>query len=281
VKRPEDLQGRTREFSLPRRELLRYAGIMGLGAFSLSLTSQALAAERAKANAPRRQQIIVIDPGHGGLDPGCIGYSGVYEKSIAFETASEIARMLEATKRYTVIMTRTVDEFVALQDRVARARAAQGDLFLSIHADAIPDAQVRGASVFTLSEKASDAASAALAARENHADVVGGIDLATQSRDVSNILLDLARRETNNLSSGLAQELVSKLRSEVRMMDHSHRSAGFAVLKAPDIPSALVELGCLSNREEDAMLRTPAYRKKLATGIVQSVDAYYTQIVRT
>jgi len=260
--------------------MLRCAGIMGLGAFSLSLTPQALAAERAKAAAPRRLQVVVLDPGHGGIDPGCIGYSGVYEKEIAFSTAGEIARMLEATKRYKVVLTRGEDEFVALQDRVARARAAEGDLFLSIHADAIPDEGVRGASVFTLSEKASDAASAALAARENRADIVAGVNLATQSREVSDILLDLARRQTNNLSIGLARELVTKLGAEVRMLDHSHRSAGFAVLKAPDIPSALVELGCLSNREEDRMLRTPTYRKTLATGIVQSVEAYYAQVVR-
>jgi N-acetylmuramoyl-L-alanine amidase len=277
---PGDTQDKPKGPGIGRRELLRCAGLMGLGAFSLALTPQALAVERAKAVAPRRPQIIVIDPGHGGIDPGCIGYSGVYEKEISFSTANEIARMLEATKRYKVVLTRDEDEFVALQDRVARARAAEGDLFLSIHADAIPDEQVRGASVFTLSEKASDAASAALAARENHADVVAGINLATQSREVSDILLDLARRQTNNLSIGLAQELVSKLGSEVRMLDHSHRSAGFAVLKAPDIPSALVELGCLSNRDEDRMLRTPAYRKKLATGIVQSVEAYYAQVVR-
>jgi N-acetylmuramoyl-L-alanine amidase len=270
-------QGRTGK-NVARRELLRCAGLMGLGAFTLALTPQALAAEKAKA--PRRIQTIVIDAGHGGVDPGCIGYSGVYEKEIAFSTVEEIARMLEATHRYKIVLTRSEDEFIALQDRVARARAANGDLFLSIHADAIPDAQVRGASVFTLSEKASDAVSAALAARENHADVIGGINLATQSREVSDILLDLSRRQTNNLSLGLAQELVTKLGTEVRMMDHSHRSAGFAVLKAPDIPSALVELGCLSNREEDRMLRTPAYRKKLATGIVASIEAYYSQVVK-
>jgi N-acetylmuramoyl-L-alanine amidase len=276
-----DRQAKPTGQKIGRRELLRCAGCMGLGAFSLALTPQSLAAERLKsATAPRRLPIIVIDPGHGGIDPGCIGCSGVYEKEISFATASEIGRMLEATKRYKVYMTRGQDEFVALQERVARARAADGDLFLSIHADAIPDAGVRGASVFTLSEQASDAASAALAARENHADVVAGVNLAGQSRVVSDILFDLARRQTNNLSIGLARELVTKLGSEVRMLDHSHRAAGFAVLKAPDIPSALVELGCLSNREEDRLLRTPAYRKKLATGIVQSVEAYYAQIVR-
>jgi N-acetylmuramoyl-L-alanine amidase len=265
---------------IARRDVLRGVGIIGLGVFSLSLTARALAAERVKPTPPRRLPVVVIDPGHGGVDPGCIGYSGVYEKEITFATASEIARLLEATKRYKVVMTRAAEEFVPLQERVARARAANADLFLSIHADAIPDAGVRGASVFTLSEKASDAASAALAARENHADVVAGVNLATQTREVSDILLDLARRQTNNLSIGLAQELVTKLGSEVRMLDHSHRSAGFAVLKAPDIPSALVELGCLSNRDEDRLLRSPAYRKKLAAGIVQSVDAYFAQVAR-
>lgn len=265
---------------IARRELMRGAGIIGLGAFSLSLTPHALAAERVKPAPPKRLMVVVIDPGHGGIDPGCIGYSGVYEKEITFATASEIARMLEATKRYKVVMTRGAEEFVPLQERVARARAVNADLFLSIHADAIPDAGVRGASVFTLSEKASDAASAALAARENHADVVAGVNLATQTREVSDILLDLARRQTNNLSIGLAQELVTKLGAEVRMLDHSHRSAGFAVLKAPDIPSALIELGCLSNRDEDRLLRSPAYRKKLAAGIVQSIDGYFAQVAR-
>jgi N-acetylmuramoyl-L-alanine amidase len=254
---------------------------MGLGAFSLSLTPQALAAERLKAVIPRRVPVIVIDPGHGGVDPGCIGFSGTYEKEISFSTAREIAQMLEATKRYRIVLTRDEDEFVPLHERVERARAAAGDLFISVHADAIPDRSVRGASVFTLSEQASDAAAAELAQRENKADLVAGVDLGAQSREVSDILLDLARRQTNNLSIGLARELVAKLGSAVPMLENSHRAAGFAVLKAPDIPSALVELGCLSNREEDKLLRAPAYRKRLAAGIVQSVEAYYAQIVRT
>jgi len=266
---------------LHRRELLRCAGLMGLGAFSMSLTTQALAAERVKAAiAPRRVPIIVIDPGHGGIDPGCIGYSGTYEKNISFATAREIAHLLESTKRYKVVLTRDDDEFIALHERVERARAAAGDLFISVHADAIPDRSVRGASVFTLSEKASDAAAAELAQRENKADMVAGIDLGGKSREVSDILIDLARRQTNNMSIGLARQLVSKLGTEVAMLENSHRSAGFAVLKAPDIPSALVELGCLSNREEDKLLRAAAYRHKLAIGIAQSVDAYYSQIVR-
>jgi N-acetylmuramoyl-L-alanine amidase len=254
---------------------------MGLGAFSLALTPEALAKARSReSKSPVQRRTVMIDPGHGGIDPGCIGYSGTYEKHIAFDTAQEIARLLEATGRFRPVLTRTRDEFIPLHDRVIRARAAKADLFLSIHADSIPDHSLRGASVFTLSEKASDAQSAALAAKENHSDVVGGVNMAGQTQEVSNILMDLARRQTNNLSIGLARELVTKLGTEVRMLDHSHRSAGFAVLKAPDIPSALVELGCLSNRDEDVLLRTASYRHKLATGIVGSVDAYFSDVVR-
>ena len=267
--------------AIGRRELLRVAGLMGLGAFSLALTPEALAQAQARVvKSPVQRRTVVIDAGHGGIDPGCIGYSGTYEKFVAFDTAQEIARLLEATGRFHPVLTRTRDEFIPLQERVVRARAVNGDLFLSIHADSIPDHSLRGASVFTLSEKASDASAAALAAKENHSDVIGGVSMAGQTPEVSNILMDLARRQTNNLSIGLARELVIKLGTEVRMLEHSHRSAGFAVLKAPDIPSALVELGCLSNRDEDKLLRTATYRRKLADGIVGSVDAYFSQVVR-
>jgi N-acetylmuramoyl-L-alanine amidase len=173
---------------------------MGLGAFSVTLSPQALAAERLKAKlAPKRLPTIMIDPGHGGVDPGAIGFSGTYEKEVVFATAKELGRLLTATHRYQVSFTRTTDDFVALHDRVALARAAHADLFLSIHADAIPDERVRGASVFTLSETASDAAAAAVAERENQADTVAGVKLAGKSTEVSSILFDLARRETNNL----------------------------------------------------------------------------------
>ena len=267
--------------AIGRRELLRVAGLMGLGAFSLALTPEALAQAQARVvKSPVQRRTVVIDAGHGGIDPGCIGYSGTYEKFVAFDTAQEIARLLEATGRFHPVLTRTRDEFIPLQERVVRARAVNGDLFLSIHADSIPDHSLRGASVFTLSEKASDASAAALAAKEHHSDVIGGVSMAGQTPEVSNILMDLARRQTNNLSIGLARELVTKLGTEVRMLEHSHRSAGFAVLKAPDIPSALVELGCLSNRDEDKLLRTATYRRKLADGIVGSVDAYFSQVVR-
>jgi N-acetylmuramoyl-L-alanine amidase len=233
-----------------------------------------LAAPWAQAK-PRPQRLVMLDPGHGGVDPGCIGASGVYEKDIALATAQEFARELEATGHFRVKLTRVDDEFVALADRVARARAANADLFLSIHADALPDERFRGATVFTLSEQASDREAAALAARENQADLVAGIDLSRHAPEVANILLDLAQRETNNESIRLARDLVSELSRRVTMLQNSHRAAGFAVLKAPDIPSALVEIGALSNRQEEALLQLPSYRRKLASGLAKSVGDFF------
>ena len=252
---------------------------MGRIAATSALASWAPGAFARTAPAkPSARRLVVLDPGHGGVDPGAIGISGIYEKQISYGVATEVARLLEATKRYKVVLTRSHDEFVALEDRVARARAAHGDLFLSIHADAIPDSAVRGASVFTLSERASDAEAAALAQRENKADLIAGIDLSRHPPEVGSILLDLARRQTNNLSIVLARKLVNELGREVRLLNNSHRSAGFVVLKAPDIPSVLVELGCLSNKDEEKQLRAQSYQKKLALGVVRSVNDYFDQM---
>jgi N-acetylmuramoyl-L-alanine amidase len=249
-----------------RRGFLRFAAA-GLAFFGTPL---------AWAEAPRRlRPLIMLDPGHGGVDPGCIGVTGIYEKDITLSTAQALAQELEASGRYRVDLTRSVDEFVALGERVERARAARADLMLSIHADALPEAHMRGASVFTLSEQASDRAAAALAARENKADLVAGVDLSSHAPEVSDILFDLARRETNNESIRLARQLVDELGRRVQLLNHSHRSAGFAVLKAPDIPSALVEIGCLSNRQEEAELQLPAYQKKLAAGLRQSIVDFF------
>jgi len=265
--------------NIGRRALLRLLAMTALGTGALGAASPAFA-EALSARAMRRPHLVVLDPGHGGLDPGAIGYSGVYEKDIALATAREVARQLEATRRYRIEMTRSDDAFVPLPDRVAFAHAVGGELFLSIHADALPNAGVRGASVFTLSEKASDKEAAELAARENKADLIAGIDLSRHEPVVSEILFDLARRQTNNLSIRLARDLVSELGREVRLLNNSHRSAGFVVLKAPDIPSALVELGCLSNKDEDAQLQQPAYQRKLATGLVRSINDYFDFITK-
>lgn len=258
-----------------RRGFLRLLG-MSAG-FALVGSSRALAARR---KAPVRQRVVVIDPGHGGIDPGCIGVDGTYEKNITFATARELLRELQATGRYQVHLTRTDDEFVALGDRVRRARALHADLFISIHADSLPEPQLRGATVFTLSEKASDRQAAAVAARENKADLIGGIDLSRHPPEVSDILFDLARRQTNNLSIRLAHDLVTELGRRVTMLHDSRRSAGFAVLKAPDIPSALVEIGCLSNPKEEHLLNQAPYRRKVATGLTRSVNDYFDFLTR-
>jgi N-acetylmuramoyl-L-alanine amidase len=259
-----------------RREFLRLLAATTLGS---ALPSLALAGEAQMARAAK-SHLIVLDPGHGGIDPGAIGQSGAYEKDIALATAREAARQLEATKRYRVQLTRTGDDLVPLQERVAFAHAARAELFLSVHADALPAANVRGASVFTLSEKASDKEAAELAMRENKADLIAGIDLSRHEPAVSEILFDLARRQTNNLSIRLARELVTELGREVPLLNHSHRSAGFVVLKAPDIPSALVELGCLSNRAEEKLLQEQAYQRKLAAGLVRSVNDYFDFVAK-
>lgn len=264
---------------MDRRALLRglagtALGVAGSGAMSAAF-GQPLAAK-----AVAKPHLVVLDPGHGGIDPGAIGISGAYEKDVALATAREVARLLEATKRYRVLLTRSDDDFVSLPDRVAFAHAANGELFLSIHADAVPNAGIRGASVYTLSEKASNREAAELAARENKADLIAGIDLSRHEPVVSEILFDLARRETNNLSIRLARQLVVELGHDVRLLDNSHRSAGFAVLKAPDIPSALVELGCLSNKDEDRLLREPSYQRKLAVSLVRSINDYFEFVAK-
>jgi N-acetylmuramoyl-L-alanine amidase len=263
---------------LSRRAWLRLIA-SAIAAGALPSAGYAAPPEPRSKPTPKRR-VIALDPGHGGIDPGAISPNGLYEKEITFETARELTRQLDATRRYKVFLTRTSDEFVALRDRVARARAADADLFLSIHADALPNPAMRGASVFTLSEQASDREAAALAARENKADLIAGIDLSQHAPEVSSILLDLARRQTNNLSIGLARRLVGELGREVPLLANSHRSAGFAVLKAPDIPSALVELGCLSNREEEKLLRNVAYQKKLAQTLVRSINTYFDQVAK-
>jgi len=274
------LRGKSHEpgGKLGRREILRLSGAMGLGVFSLNVTPAALASTMARWGGNR--PVIAIDPGHGGIDPGCIGYSGTYEKHVAFSIAYQVAALLERSGRYRPVMTRSSDVFVPLPERVVKARAARADLFLSIHADSIPDESLRGASVFTLSETASDKVAAEIADHENDSDLIAGFSYETDSPEVSDILLDLTRRQTANLSIGLARELVRNLSGMVRMLPHSHRSAGFAVLKAPDIPSALVETGCMSNRDEERLLRNPNYRATVATGIVRSIDGYFRDVAQ-
>lgn len=218
--------------------------------------------------------LVMLDPGHGGKDPGAIGVSGTYEKHVSLATALELKRLLETGSHYRVALTRARDVFVPLDDRVAKAQAQGASLFVSMHADALADHQVRGASIYTLGSTASDAQTAALAQRENSADRYGGPALHT-SPEVSRILASLVRRETRAGSVHLARDLVGALDQEVPMLPNPERHAGFVVLKAADIPSVLVEMGFMSNPRDEAELRRPDHRKLIAAAMKRAVDAFF------
>ena len=226
----------------------------------------------------RVKRIIAIDPGHGGIDPGATGISGIFEKHVTLDVARTLKRQLQKTGRYRVILTRDRDVFVRLRDRVALAREAGAELFVSLHADAIKNRKIRGLSVYTLSEKASDKEAAELADRENKADLIAGIDLSDKDEMLQEILIDLKQRDTMNESSRFAMALVKELRRSTKLLRNSHRFAGFAVLKAPDVASILVELGFLSNPAEEKALRQKKYRAKMAAAIVRAVDAHFRRI---
>jgi N-acetylmuramoyl-L-alanine amidase len=237
----------------------------------------AVAPPPAPRIAPRQaRRVVVLDPGHGGVDPGAVGASGIYEKDVTLAIAREVRRQLEASGRYKVAMTRDDDVFVRLRDRIAKARAAGAELFVSIHADAMRNRETRGASIYTLSETASDDEAAALAARENRSDIIAGVDLSHENKDVMNILIDLAQRETMNHSATLAGLLVEELGRDVQLIPvKPHRFAGFAVLRAPDVPAALIELGYLSNKSDEQLLTRPHHRTKVAAALVRAVDRYF------
>ncbi|MDF1791416.1 MAG: N-acetylmuramoyl-L-alanine amidase [Thalassobaculaceae bacterium] len=218
---------------------------------------------------------IVIDAGHGGVDPGAIGQDGVHEKNIVLAAAKALQNALEETGRYKAVLTREGDSFIRLRERIAIARRVNADLFVSLHADSIKDGSLRGLSVYTLSENASDKEAEALAVSENKADIVAGIDLSHQEPEVTNILIDLAQRRTMNYSARLAGYVVHEMDRETKLLGRPHRFAGFAVLKAPDVPSVLVELGFLSNREDNRRLNDPAFRRKVAAGLTRAIDRYF------
>jgi N-acetylmuramoyl-L-alanine amidase len=227
-----------------------------------------------------RKKVLVIDPGHGGIDPGAVGRRKVYEKFVTLAMAQQLQKELTRRGRYRVVLTRDKDTFVRLRERVGIARAAGADLFISLHADSIANRKVRGASVYTLSETASDKEAADLAAKENKADMIAGMDLTGESTEVTNILIDLAQRETMNHSAAFARVLVDDMTDLTKFVRKSHRFAGFAVLKAPDVPSVLIEMGYLSNSADEARLLKPSYRAELARAIAEAVDAYFERRAR-
>lgn len=231
-------------------------------------------AEAARQDPPARKPLVMLDPGHGGRDPGAIGPARTQEKHVALAAAIELRRVLERGGRVRVAMTRTRDVFVPLPDRVRAAQRAGADLFVSIHADALDDRSVRGASVYTLSERASDPLAERVARNENGADRFAGPSFSGVTPEAARILISLVRRDTLNGAARMARITVSSLARDLTMLPNSHRFAGFMVLKAPDVPSVLVEMGFLSNPQDEALLRRPEHRRVVAVAMARAVETW-------
>ena len=221
-----------------------------------------------------KKWLVVIDPGHGGIDPGATSPNNKLEKTLTLIFAKKLQKKLEADQRFQVLLTRSSDVFVGLRKRVKIARAARADLFISLHVDSIKNKRHRGISIYTLSEKASDKEAALLAKRENKSDIIAGLDLSQESSEVTDILIDLAKRDTMNSSAELAKFLLDRLAPKFRLIRKSHRFAGFAVLKAIDMPSVLIELGYLSNKEDEKNLLSTNYQDNLVTALTKSIQNF-------
>lgn len=250
-------------------------------AFEQALGEQALttASTRSTPTAGRvgtgeKPFVIVIDPGHGGADGGADGANGTSEKDVTLAMARQLRDLLAADGKYQVSLTRDGDVFLRLDDRVKIARERGADLFVSIHADTIRVKKLRGATVYTVSDKASDPEAEALAIRENLADVVAGIQIEDTKEEVADILVDLIRRETHSFSIRFARTLVDELGDSIGVINNPHRFAGFRVLKAPDVPSVLVELGYLSNPKDEQLLNDPEWRRKAAESIAKAITSF-------
>ena len=220
----------------------------------------------------------MLDPGHGGIDNGAVARSGEMEKDIVLQFAMQLRDELERSGKYRVVMTRTDDTFIPLVDRVRMARIRQASLFVSIHADAIKkgEGEAQGATIYTLSETASDAEAGRLAESENRADVIAGIDMSHEPGDVADILIDLAQRETKAFSLHFAKTLVADLKKVARMHKNPMKSAGFKVLKAPDVPAALIELGYVSSKDDLKQLTSGAWQSKTASAIGKAIDNFFS-----
>lgn len=235
----------------------------------------------APAEAPDPRPVIVIDPGHGGIDNGTMAPSGEAEKSLVLEFAKALSAQIEKTGKYRVVMTRSDDTFIPLGERVKIARERKAALFVSIHADALPrgEGEAQGATIYTLSDKASDAEAERLADAENKADAIAGVDLTEEPTEVADILIDLAQRETKTFSNRFARLLAGELKGVARLHKHPLKSAGFKVLKAPDVPSVLVELGYVTNRDDLQHLVSETWRSRTVGSVGQAIDAFFAKRV--
>jgi N-acetylmuramoyl-L-alanine amidase len=257
-------------------------GFRRAAAASAALASRGEAGPAVPGENKDARPVIMIDPGHGGIDPGALASASVVEKDLVLSFAHLLRKKLEAEGRYRVLMTRERDVFVSLGDRVRAARAARADLFISIHADSISGGQdVRGLTVYTGSERASDADSARLADRENKADAAAGVEAADGADQVLDILQELTLRETRTFSHNFALRLVGELDPVARLNKNPRREAGFKVLRAHDVPSVLLELGYLSSRQDLDLLMSDQWRGKMVSAMAVAVDRFFaTRLAR-
>jgi N-acetylmuramoyl-L-alanine amidase len=264
-------QKRQRASSAPltRRKVL--AGWLGGVTFSV--------VGRSAVATTSARPLIILDPGHGGHDPGAIGVTGLYEKHVALDVARSLQQALQQTGRYRVMLTREDDVFVPLDQRRLHAQTNGADLFVSLHADALTDRAVRGASVYALSLKATDAQSDELARRENSADPAAAQEYKDYTPDVANILESLTKRETQYFSTRLQQTLVGALSSDVLMLKHPARRANFVVLRSSDTPSVLVEMGFMSNKADELLLQSDQHRVQVVKAIRAGIETCMTQVI--
>ncbi|MFV3074294.1 N-acetylmuramoyl-L-alanine amidase family protein [Niveispirillum fermenti] len=265
-----------------RRDLIRFAlGVPVLAPMAsvtlLHAPAMAQAQDGGKPKPPGRKprppRLVMIDPGHGGRDPGAIGARGTYEKNVVLDIAKEMARIASRTTGWQVELTRDGDSFIDLKERVRIAQKARADLFISVHADSAPNKGARGLSAYTLSEKASDDFAAAIARQENIAGGGLGVDVSGLDENVAAILVDLAARHTVTAALHAKQSIIQGAGKDVRLLENPMRSANFAVLKAPDIPSLLIETGFLSNPQDEALLRDAAARRRIAGILARELSA--------
>jgi N-acetylmuramoyl-L-alanine amidase len=268
--------------SLRRGQSKNWSGYMAsLAKADKALALRAKPSKKTVSQHPQkdtpRQKVIVLDAGHGGVDPGAIGTTGTYEKDVVLSMAKVLAKKLRATGRYKVVLTRSRDIYIPLRRRYEIAHRARADLFISLHADSHSKKSIQGASVYTLSNRASDKEAERLAHKENKADIIAGQDLSGYDQNVSAILIDMAQGSTNRVSWLFAESLVSELGKKILVKKNTHRFAGFAVLKSPNVPSVLVELGYLSNRRDEKDLKSTKFREKVGASLVRAVDRHFKQ----
>jgi N-acetylmuramoyl-L-alanine amidase len=224
------------------------------------------------------RRLVVIDPGHGGIDPGAISRSKTKEKDVVFAFAQEVRDALKAEGKHEVALTRETDRFMTLNDRVAFTKRAQADLFIAIHADILRGQTATGTTLYTLSDTASDEEAEALALKENKTDIIAGVNLGEQVVEVADVLIELVQRESKNHANLFSRKALDELKGVTTMTGKPLRSAGFVVLKVPDVPSVLIELGFLSNKEDERKLNDPVWRKRMAVALARAIDKHFADM---